>query len=144
MAELPEGAYQLPAYIVADRPELQEVHTELVRRLRADASHAPMGTVLELLLERIATNYIIIRWRESAPLGAGAFEHSTAAKEYNAFWLAMVKEFSAQVKATDADYRDALLQQVNGAISSALAGMHEDVAAPLRERFAEAFDRAGL
>lgn len=143
---MPDDAFRLPKYIADDVTcgDLVVLFNVIVQRLREEAAHLTLNTIQEMLLERIATNYIILRWRERGILGEGGFEHSTAAKDANSFWLSMTREFNAQVKVGDAEFRDAYVKQVNEAIAGALEGMHEDVANPLRERFAAAFEKVGL
>lgn len=140
--------YSLPNIIREDPTceDLVELYEVIVARLRAEAASTRMNTIQELLLERIATNYVILRYRERVAAGEGGFEHTTAAKDFNSFWLAMTREFNHVLRADGLDEaeRDSLVQRVGGAIASALDELHPDVAGPLRQRFAEALQNIGL
>lgn len=141
---LPVGLYKLPTPIHKD-PESQDLvvlHEEIIKRLRAESEHVPMSTLQELLLERIATTYIIIRWKERSQ--HDPFETSKAAESYNAFWLSMVREFNAQVRLTDADYKNGLISKVNEAINDALMQLPAEQAFTLRESMSEAFTAHGV
>lgn len=72
--------------------KLRQLYEVIVHRMREEARHLPMGTVQQLLIERIAANYIILRSKERGELGG--FQHAGAQKDYNSFWLSMTAEFN--------------------------------------------------
>lgn len=85
-----DGAFHLPENVEDER--LRTLYEVLVHRMRAEAKDLPMNTVQQLLIERIAYNYIVMRQRE-ADLENG-FSTATAQKDFNTFWLSMTQEFN--------------------------------------------------
>lgn len=140
---LPDDLYSLPSVITdADLREWFEV---IVAKLRDDAAGTSMCTIQELLLERIAYNYVVLRWKEREKGPNGGFEHSKYHKDYNTFWLAMTQEFMRNIRGDkDADVKEQVLRKVGVALSSAFDGLHEDVAGPMKERIASALEGVGL
>lgn len=101
-----DRAYRLPDYIAADE-ELQGLYQTLVNRLRTEALGLPLTTAQYLLIERIATKYVIIRYREQTGwLGVNA------EKETNQQWLDLLKEWNRVLAASQEQMRAALLEQV--------------------------------
>lgn len=101
-----ERAFRLPEHIASD-PELLALHDELLRRLRQEAFGIPMHTAQELLLERIVTRYLLIKYRD---------EHGwvgvTAEKDANAQWLDALKEWNRVLQSSNEQLRDALMREV--------------------------------
>lgn len=143
--ELPDSLYTLPDFVT--NSDLRELYEVIIARMREEVAHVKLNTIQQLLVERIAYNYIVLRWREvqtSKNLTAG-FEHSKYAKDYNTFWLDMTREFNRLVKGDDEDStKRELVDKIGQAISSAFDGLHPDVANPLKVRLAEAFQTVGL
>ena len=101
-----ERAYRLPDVIAADE-ELQALYDTLVQRLRTEALGLPLTTAQYLLIERIATKYVIIRYREQTGwLGVNA------EKETNQQWLDLLKEWNRVLASSQEQMRAALLEQV--------------------------------
>lgn len=99
-------AYRLPDVIAAD-PELLALYQTLVSRLRAEALGLPLTTAQYLLIERIATKYVIIRYREqNGWLGVNA------EKDTNQQWLDLLKEWNRVLASSQEQMRAALLEQV--------------------------------
>lgn len=144
--ELPDSLYTLPDFV--EDPELRLLYEVIVVNLQRDAAHVQMGTIQKLLIERIAYNYIVLRWREQqlhTQSTVGGFEHSKYAKDYNTFWLSMTQEFNRTVRGdADANAREEILSKVGQAIKDAFDGLHPDVADPMRQRVADALEAAGL
>lgn len=143
---LPAAAYVLPGFIPE---EMQVLHAELISRLRAEADHLPhMNTIAELLIERIAFNYIILKYKESASDDNGriGFTHERNAKEFNTFWLTMTQEFNKLTRTgfEAAELRDLIVGQVSEAMTTVLADLDPSQGAQLRDRFSEAFSEIGL
>lgn len=133
-----DAAFTLPEVI--EEPALRELYEVLVHRMRQEASHLPMSTVQQLLIERIAYNYIVLRWYEMRSL----FAHTTAQKEFNTFWLSMTQEFNRQLRAQDEAARTALIKQIFTIITETLAGEDQSVAARIRARFSSALSEQGF
>lgn len=146
---LPDSAFSVPEFITADGKgeDLVLLYNVIVQRMREETTGVAMTTIAEMLLERVATNYVILRWRERQAPKAGGFDTSGQAKDYNLFWLSLTREFTVLTKSTvdvGESYKKAVLDSVSNAISTALYGMHPDVAGPLRSKLANAFADAGL
>jgi hypothetical protein len=85
-----DGAFYLPDAI--DDTRLRDLYEVLIARMRHEAKDLPMNTVQQLLIERIAYNYIILRVKETGDLGG--FATTAAQKDFNTFWLSMTQEFN--------------------------------------------------
>ncbi len=123
-----------------DDPRLREMYEIIVTRLRHEAANCEMTTVQQLLIERIAYNYVVLRWHESN----NTFSHTTAQKEFNSFWLSMTQEFNKQLRATDTEFRRALLAQVAEVIKTTLDEYAPDSASIILPKLAAAFDQMGM
>jgi len=120
--------------------DLREAYEVIVARMRNEARGIPMTTVQQLLIERIAYNYVIMRHHERL----NEFRTTTAQKEFNNFWLSMTHEFNTLVKVTDSEYREQLLQHVGKVITEALVQDFPEAAEPIRQRLSEEFAVQGL
>jgi hypothetical protein len=140
--------YRLPTYISEDPvyADLLEIFNVIVVRLQEESKGVPMNTLQLMLLERVATNYIILRWRERQAVGTfGAFEHTTAAKDFNSFWLQSHKELNSQIgQKSEEEVLSSIAKRFGAVIDDVLSGMPESQATDLRGRFADAFSTAGL
>lgn len=141
LAEL-DAAFELPD-VVSD-PKLRSLYEVLVHRMREEARHLPMNTVQQLLIERIAYNYIVLRSKERGELGG--FAHSTVQKDYNTFWLTMTAEFNKMLgKESGGTDRKALLKDVQEIIVKTVNGYPDPkVRGELLEKLAAAFESAGI
>ncbi len=107
-------AFQLPDFIREDA-ELVALHQEIVDRLRGEADGMPMGTLSELLLERIAGFYVQIKYKENT-----ATFSANQQKEFNTYWLDLNKEFSRQMAAQNDTLWDAKAGEIYKVVSEAL------------------------
>lgn len=111
-----EQAFSLPEYIVTEFPELADIHSEIVLRLRSEAHGMPMNTVQNLLLERIAYNYVYLKYRELKGSSTGREQ-----KDLNSFWLSMTQEFNRLLSVNEAERREKLMKDVVDVFQEALA-----------------------
>ncbi len=114
-----DGAFTLPDSV--DNPQLRALYEVLVHRMRKEAKDLPMNTVQQLLIERIAFNYIVLRAREAGELGG--FTTAAGQKDYNTFWLSMTQEFNRMLTKTETlsgNERKVLLKQVQQLILQAV------------------------
>lgn len=139
-----DAAFELPE-VVTD-PKLRGLYEVLVSRMRAEAAHLPMNTVQQLLIERIAFNYIVLRSKERGELGG--FSGANVQKDYNTFWLSMTSEFNrllgkhGDLPAAD---RRHLLREIQQIIVSTLSTVDDSgQRSVLMDRFATAFEAAGI
>jgi hypothetical protein len=138
-----DAAFTLPE-TVAD-PGLRRLYEVLITRMRRECAHLPQTTLTTLLIERIAYNYIVLRWKESRPMGdAEGFAHSTAQKEYNTFWLAMTQELNKVARQTDKAFRDELVGVLSSAVFRALSDEEPEVSKRVRARVAASLENAGF
>lgn len=104
-----DDAFHLPENI--EDPRLRGLYEVLVARMRREAIDLPMNTVQQLLIERIAYNYIVLRDFEAG----GRFSTANAQKDFNTFWLSMTQEFNRMLTKAEAmtgSERKALLKQI--------------------------------
>lgn len=137
-----DAAFELPD--VVEDEKLRGLYEVLVHRMREEARHLPMNTVQQLLIERIAYNYIVLRSKERGELGG--FAHSTVQKDYNTFWLTMTAEFNKMLgKEAGGTDRKALLKDVQEIIVSTVNTVSDPkIRGDLLEKLATAFETAGI
>jgi len=124
---------------------LRRLYEILISRMRRETAHLPQTTAITLLIERIAYNYIVLRWKETRPAGdPEGFAHSTAQKEYNTFWLAMTQELNKVARQTDKAYREELVAVLSTAVFRALSDEAPDVSKRIRHRVATSLEHAGF
>jgi len=147
MIEMPDSLYSLPEFV--EEPELRELYEVIIARFRREILEGiTLNTVQELLLERIAYNYVMLRWRERNMTASQArnASASTADKNANNFWLSMTQEFNrlTQKEQANQEFKNQLLVTISQALGQAFEGLHPDVARPMQERIAQAFEEHGL
>lgn len=138
-----DAAFELPDVIEDEK--LRALYEVLIHRMRNEARHLPMNTVQQLLIERIAYNYIVLRSKERGELGG--FSHSGVQKDFNTFWLTMTAEFNRMLgKEIGGTDRKALLKDIQKIIVDTVATGVQDpkVRGDLLEKLAAAFESAGI
>lgn len=141
-----DGLFTLPSFI--EDTTLREAYEIIVARMRRECAHIAMNTIQQLLIERIAMNYIVLKYRESRPLGDDeGFTHAGVLKDWNTFWLKMTDEFNAlmlKYRKSDADDIMALVklsvEEILGTIPPEYSALRND----LIKRFVDTFARNGL
>lgn len=106
-----DGAFYLPEHV--DDANLRALYEVLVARMRKEAADLPMNTVQQLLIERIAYNYIVLRVKERG--GDGGFNTTAVQKDFNTFWLSMTQEFNRMLTKSEnmnGSERKALLREI--------------------------------
>lgn len=123
---------------------LRTTYEVVVDRLRREAG-GRLTTIDLLLLERIAFNYVAMRAKEAAAGTERGFAHATAQKDYNTFWLDLVKEFNKQTKQTDSEFRESLVAQVGRIVRDVINECPDaDLRAKLRGMVSDKLEQAGL
>lgn len=102
-----ESAFSLPEYVREEYPELGDLYDEMISNLRAEAFGIPMSSMQVLLIERIATKYILIKYRERV-----GWVGTNAEKDANAQWMDAVKEWNRLLAQGHEQMRDRLLEQI--------------------------------
>ena len=110
-----EGAFVLPSYL-AEEPRYATLYATMTARLRQEAKGLPMTTIQTLLLERIATFYVLIRYREDTETWAGVNQQ----KEFNAYWLSLSAEFSKLLAQGEDKRREALVNEIETMVLRAM------------------------
>ncbi len=102
-----DTAFGLPERVTEDYPDLETLYDEIVANLRTEAFGIPMSTMQVILIERIATKYILIRYYERVGwLGVNA------EKDANAQWSDLMKEWNRLLAQGHAAAQERLLDQV--------------------------------
>jgi hypothetical protein len=139
-----DPAFELPESVEDAR--LRGLYEVLVHRMREEARHLPMNTVQQLLIERICTNYILLRAKERGDMGG--FGSTSVQKDFNSFWLSMTAEFNRMLGKVDpmsAADRKALLRDVQQIIVATVGTVPDaKVRSELLEKMASAFEKAGI
>ena len=120
-----DAAFELPEHVEDEK--LRHLYEVLVHRMRDEAKNLPMNTVQQLLIERIAYNYIVLRAKERGELGG--FAHANVQKDFNAFWLSMTQEFNRMLGKTVAmngNERKAMLREIQQIIVNTVSASVND------------------
>lgn len=115
-----QAAFKLPDHVEADEL-LAGVFDEMVIRLRREAEGIPMSTVQQLLIERIASMYVQIRYMEKT-----GFDGVNKQKELNDYWLKLVAEFNRLLSSNDDKRREQLLLDVQNVVMESLKLISDD------------------
>lgn len=140
-----DTAFELPDHI--EDVKLRQLYEVLVHRMRDEARNLPMNTVQQLLIERIAYNYIVLRSKERGELGG--FAHANVQKDFNAFWLSMTQEFNRMLGKTEnmnANERKILLREIQQVIVTTVSSSVSDpkTRSDLLSNMAAAFETVKL
>lgn len=141
-----DAAFDLPQEVEDEK--LRALYEVLIHRMRREAEHLPMNTVQQLLIERIAYNYVVLRSKERGQLGG--FNHSGIQKDYNTFWLDMTREFNRMLGKTEGSLsaadRKALMKEMQKIILNTVMSAVTDPnsRSELLEKFAANFEAAGI
>lgn len=100
----------------------------------------PMHTVQEFLLERIATKYVIMKYRERTDSWRGV----SSERDFSSHWLDLVKEWDKVLASSQEKLRDAILAEVEGIVIEGIQQVPDDnIRKSLRLYFKEAFAQLG-
>jgi hypothetical protein len=139
-----DSFFELPAWVTDQA--MRNGYETVVARMRRECMHVPMNTVQQLLIERIAFNYILLKHKESAPLGTDdGFSSPEAIKDFNTFWLKMTAEFNNLLVKFRPSDKEAIMSQVKGLTEEILATLdNKSIRNDLIHRFVTSYERAGL
>ena len=130
-----EAAFRLPL-ILQDDPMYVGIYNDMMERLQREASGVPMTTLQKLLMERITSLYVTIRWREDNDTWRGVSQQ----KEFNTYWLDLTKEFNRLLTNNEDQLRDELLRQVQQVVNDAVGQIPDDkIKQNVRKRLATGF-----
>lgn len=136
-----ESIGSLPAELQAD-PQWAEARNRILASLRKDAEGLPMTTSQDLLMERMATTYALMRKREADP---NVTMNVSDIRANNQQWLAMTSEFNKQITVGEDKRRSTMIENILQVINNVLTMMEDDSEREkARKRLAEGFKNAGL
>jgi hypothetical protein len=118
------------------------LHTAIMQKMLEEAKNVPMTTANYILIERIATNYIIIKMREAA-----GFENLNpiAQDKQNVYLLSVLAQFQKMLaKATAQEDREATLREVRDIIKRVLSSSDSPAKAELLNDLVEEFRKVGI
>lgn len=137
---LEDMLFSLPRHIMADE-RYRALYEEISLRLRTEAMGIPMTTMQTILIERLATKYVIIRYKEENGWGEGI----NTEKDANAQWSDLMKEWNRLLAAGHEQLRDALLAKMEEIAKGAVDLFDErEPRQNLRRYFNEQFSALGL
>lgn len=131
----------LPAELQGD-PVWADKRNEILASLRRDAEGLPMTTSQNLIMERMATFYALMRKRETDPDAKLSWSDIRANQQQ---WLIMTSEFNKQITVGEDKRRAAMIEAIMKVINDALARMSDSKEREdLRKRLAAGFEANGL
>ena len=111
-----------------DAPERYEndskwagIHSELIRRMRSEASGLQMGTVQLTMIERIATYYTYMREREES----NERQRPADMKLANDLWQTLAVEFNKTLAASRDESRQGMLIEIQKIVLAAIDTLAE-------------------
>jgi hypothetical protein len=139
-----DSLFTLPDWIT--NQALREAYEVMVARMRHEAANVSMNTVQQLLMERLAFNYVVLRTREDLPLGdLQGFQDARSQRDFNTFWLSTTKEFNDLLAKNIQPNRDGVLLHVQRIVADVLGTIDDGALRnELIQRFVETFEREGL
>jgi phosphoenolpyruvate carboxylase len=144
---IPDSMFAVPQCIKDDEAadDLIEIYWVFVARLQDEVKFLPLNTLQQMLLERVVTNYVLIRWRERKGLkSVDGYESAHAAKDANGTWLTTHKELNAQLKLTQDDFRTNYAALVAEAVADSMADFTPEMQPLIRKSLAKHFAAKGL
>jgi hypothetical protein len=136
-----EAAFELPESAVGDL-SFRMLHQALVQKLLDEARNVPMQTAQYILIERIATKYIYIKFRESR--GFDDMNPIAADKE-NTHLLALLAQFQKMLnKATAHEDRENTLREVRDIIVKVFKSSEDPAKRAALEELIEEFKKVGI
>jgi hypothetical protein len=136
-----EGAFELPETAIPDL-NYRMLHTALMHKLLDEAKHVPMTTAQYILIERIATTYIYIKYKES-----GGFDilNPMVQDKLNVYLLSLLAQFQKMLaKATSEQDREATFREVKDIITRVMSQSSSPAKREVLEELRTAFSNAGI
>jgi hypothetical protein len=118
------------------------LHTAIMQKMLEEAKNVPMTTANYILIERIATNYIIIKMRESQ-----GFENLNpiAQDKQNTYLLSVLAQFQKMLaKATAQEDREATLREVRDIITRVFKQSANPAKQEVFQDLLEEFKKVGI
>lgn len=136
-----EAAFELPESAVPDL-NYRMLHTALVEKLLDEAKNVPMQTAQYVLIERIATTYIYIKYKES-----GGFDNLNPITQdkQNVYLLSLLAQFQKMLtKATAAEDREVTLREVKEIITKVMRTSDSPAKQDVFQALLEEFKKVGI
>lgn len=137
-----EAAFDLPETAVPDL-NFRLLHTALVQKLLEEAKNVPMQTAQYILIERIATTYIYIKYKESS--GFDNLNPMVQDKQ-NVYLLSLLAQFQKMLaKATAQEDRENTMREVRDIIVRVFrASGNDPVRREVLDELIEEFKKVGI
>jgi hypothetical protein len=136
-----EAAFELPESAVGDLG-FRMLHTALVQKLLEEAKNIPMQTAQYILIERIATTYIYIKYKE-----ADGFDglNPIAQDKQNVYLLSLLAQFQKMLaKATAQEDRENTLREVRDIIVRVARSSDSSAKQEVLQELIEEFKKVGI
>lgn len=134
-----DAAFNLPENVRVEFPDLGTLYDDLIDNLRSEAFGIPMTSMQVILIERIATKYILIKYRERV-----GWLGTNAEKDANAQWMDAVKEWNRLLAQGHEQMRERLLEQVEKIASDGVKLIEDtETRQKVRSHFEENFAAMG-
>ncbi len=134
--------FRVPRHLAEAEPRYAAMHEEMVRRLRQEAYGLNMSTVQNLLIARIASEYVLMTYNDD--LDRWRYLGTNAEKDARANWRSLVVEFNRMLTAGEDKRRDALMAAMQEILVDGLALIEDrDVRAELRTFYLDKFTTIG-
>jgi hypothetical protein len=136
-----EAAFELPESAVEDL-NFRMLHTALVQKLLEEAKNIPMQTAQYILIERIATTYIYIKYKESSGFDT---LNPIAQDKQNIYLLSLLAQFQKMLaKATAQEDRENTLREVRDIIVRVARSSDSSAKQEVLQELIEEFKKVGI
>lgn len=147
--EAMDAAFDLTPRVTDSR--LRDLYQVIVVRMLREAEHLPVNTAQRLIVDRIATGFVMAKQFEARRLGDNqGFSNVSMLKDFNAHWLAMTTEFNKQIQLAKPSDREMVRRMVKDAVEVTFkealrdALVPQDKAQELLRRLVGALDDRGV
>lgn len=130
----------LPTELRED-PKWADLRNEVMTSLREDSKGLPMNTSQNMLLERIATFYVVMRKRESE----GEKLSFQDIRQNQTQWVALLQELNKQLQVNQDQLRSEMIKTILKIIQDAVTMVEDErIREDLRKTLQEKFKAAGF
>jgi hypothetical protein len=88
-------------------------------RLQREAVGLPLGTIQELLLERIASMYVTVKYREATD----GFKHASEQRELNSYLMSLFQEWNKVLRSAELEERQVMTKALLTVLVGSLKGL---------------------
>lgn len=125
-----------------EAPEWKAIRNEVIVSLKKESEGLPMTTAQQMMLERLATFYVLLRKRETEPGSKLSFAEIRQNQDQ---WLKMATEFNKQLVVGEDKRRHAMLESIQKIIINAITLIDDErTRENVRKKLEQDFISAGL